>query len=151
MEEKIDFKYSWYLEFVETDKVFVGMRPDGILHIFFKSNLVVDQPMQNWLLIVYNHLTKGEASPAVLEGGEFVRITKESTRYIEQYEDDVPLISNAVIVKNQAQFITAKFFLKFMKVSIPMKIFKRESDAIAWSLEQKNFLEKNQSSKKMVS
>ncbi|MEO9547913.1 MAG: hypothetical protein ABJH69_14195 [Crocinitomicaceae bacterium] len=132
-----NINYECFVRYVETEKVIVGLRKDQILQIYFKSELTVDLETQHWLIIVYNYVTDEKEMPAILEGGEFVRIRKEAAAYAIKAQNWIPINSNAIVVKNTAQYITARFFIKFMKTGFPMKTFKTFDTALAWSKEQR--------------
>lgn len=110
---KIDFT-RW----IETERVVIGLRKDGVLHVYYKSQTSIDKDFQHWLLIAYNYVTEGKKYPFIIEGGEFVEVKKEGKEYLEEIQEEVPIISNAILVNNTAQLILASFFIKFAKIEL---------------------------------
>ena len=125
-------------EIIETSQVKIGLREDGIIYLYLKDEFVFDNNAQNWLLIAYKYLCRDRNRPLVMEGGEFIRIKKEVNDYLAEYEDEFPIVSTALVAKNTAQFLLAKFFLNMNKTKIPMRIFRDKKDAFEWA---KQFLE----------
>ena len=127
-----------YIEKIEVNKVLIGLREDGIIHLYLKDEFVFDNNSQNWLLIAYKYLSRGLNRPMITEGGEFIKLKKEVAEYIKKYELEFPIVCNAVITKNTAHFILAKFFVRINKSSVPVKVFKKKNSALEWA---KQFLE----------
>ena len=124
------------MELIEIDQLFIGLRNDHILHVYIKEKTALDKNLQHWLLIAYNHLAGDKKYPLIFEGGEFVDLTADGKAYAKEVLHEIPVICEAIIVKNMAQLIIASFFLKFNKAPFKMKIFKHADKATNWCLEQ---------------
>lgn len=122
-----------YIEKIETSQLIIGLREDGIIHLYVKDEFVFDNNTQNWLLIAYKYLCRDQNRPMITEGGEFIRLKREVSDYITRYENEFPILCNAVIVKNMAHFIMAKFFISIYKSGIPVKVFKNKNAALEWA------------------
>lgn len=121
-----------FQNYIETDSVFIGLRHDDVIHVYFKANTQIDKYFQHWLLIVYNYLCGEKKYPFLIEGGEFVDITKDGKKYAEEIASEIPLTCEAILVKNSAQLIIASFFIRFSKLPFEIKIFKNFDKALIW-------------------
>lgn len=117
---------------IETDDVIVGLRRDGIVHVYFKDNFELDVPAQMRLLKVYDEICEGKKAPFIFEAGNDVTVTKEARENAISLEKRSPIGSCAVIVTNTAYVLIANFYYKFNKPTIPYNVLKRFDKGIEW-------------------
>lgn len=95
---------------VETNEAIVGIRRDGIIHVYFKSGTVIDIKLQNQLLKIYNDLTKGKKSLFIFQGGPNCRLTKEARLNALKLDAIAPMAASVVCTLNWYQKIIAEFY-----------------------------------------
>lgn len=104
---------------------------DGLLEVYFKDNANITEDSIEWVLQTGKKMTDVNV-PALYSGGEFVSITKKGAAHQRKTHQLNPYSAKAVVVKNLAQRILADYYYKLSKNPYPMKIFKKEEDAIEW-------------------
>jgi len=119
-----------------TDEVIVGLRDDGIVHVFYKEHTELDIKLQLEILEFYFQICGDEKYPFIFEADEYVTITKEARDNAIVLEEKSPVSMSAIIVKNLAHKLIADFYLKFNKPKRPFKVFKDFQEGINWLKEQ---------------
>lgn len=127
-----------YLKQVKLNEATVSLRMDGIVHVLFHKNIVLDVPLQVILLDVYNQITEKKKHPFIFEAFDGVRVTKEAKDYAMQIEDDAPGYAYAIVASSLTYKIFANFYLKERKPKMPSKVFNIKEDAVAWLTEHIN-------------
>ncbi len=117
---------------VEIEEAIVGIRTDGIIHVYYKSGVVLDVPLQLKMLKIFNELTKGEDRLFIWEAGPNVRLTKEARLNAAAMEKDTPVIASVVVVKNWYQKVVAEFYYKINKPGMIYKVTWDFSKGINW-------------------
>lgn len=110
----------------------ISLRSDGIIHVHFNKDTVLDIPLQLKLLEKYNEITDGKLMPFLFTASEEVNITPEARDNAVKIEEESPCYGAAVVVTNIAYLLIANFYLKFNKPKRPYKVFKNEADAVEW-------------------
>ena len=116
------------------------LRADGIVHVHFNKDTVLDIPLQLRLLEKYNEITEGKLTPFMFTASEEVNVTPEARDNAIKIEETSACYGAAVVVTNIAYLLIANFYLKFNKPKRPYKVFKSEEAAIEWL---KTFLNNN--------
>lgn len=124
-----------YIKEINTDKVFVALRDDGIGYLYFKDNTELNIELQLELLNMYNSLKDKELLPFLIEAGDGFTITKEARDNAISLEDRSAIKASAVVVNNLAYKIIANFYLNFNKPKRPYKVFSKREDAVKWLLQ----------------
>ena len=114
-----------YIKEINTDKVFVALRDDGIGYLYFKDNTELNIELQLELLNMYNSLKDKELLPFLIEAGDGFTITKEARDNAVSLEDRSAIKASAVVVNNLAYKIIANFYLNFNKPKITYKVFSK--------------------------
>jgi hypothetical protein len=135
---------------VELENAVVAMRDDGIVHVYFKTNAVLDVKLQMALVDVYIQLIGDGFAPFIFEAGEFVTVTKEARDNAIIMEENTPVFGSAVVVKNLAQKLIADFYYKVNRPKRPYKVVSTFEKGIQWLHEFKNS-DKNGKSGKLSS
>lgn len=117
---------------IDTPKVYLALRKDGIGYLFLKDNTELNIELQTELLKLYDELNNKKLTPFIFEAGEGVTITKEARDNATLIEDISALKASAVVVDNLAYRMIANFYMTFNKPKRPYKVFGKREDAIAW-------------------
>ncbi|MBK6835697.1 MAG: hypothetical protein IPG89_16040 [Bacteroidetes bacterium] len=119
---------------VETAQYIIGVRDDGIIHVFYKEHTELDVKLQLEMLDVYIELCENKPYPFIFEAEEYITVTKEARDNALSLEDKSPLAVSAILVKNLAHKLIADFYLKFNKPRRPYKVFKNFEEGLDWLL-----------------
>jgi hypothetical protein len=117
---------------VETNEAIVGIRRDGIIHIYFKSGTVIDIKLQNQLLQIYNDLTKGKKSLFIFQGGPNCRLTKEARLNALKLDAIAPMAASVVCTINWYQKIIAEFYYILNKPNQKYLVTRDFEKGIRW-------------------
>ncbi len=117
---------------IKMEDAIIGMRKDGIVHVYFRPCTLIDVPLQLKMLEAYNTITKGKKSLFIFEAGEFVKITKEARDNAVVMEEITPTLASAVMVKNLSQMIIATFYYKIKRPKQPYKVVSKFDKGIDW-------------------
>lgn len=107
-------------------------KSDGIVHVTFKKNCVLDIELQMRMLAKYHWLTNSEPTPFIFESEEGLTVTKEARDNAIIIEEQSPCKAMAVVVENLAYKIIANFYMTFNKPKRPYKVFSNKKDALEW-------------------
>ncbi len=110
----------------------IGLRDDGLLHIYYKSNCTIDVEVQEKVKEAAFLLTKKITRPCLFEAGDYVSLTKEARANAIKKEGDFPASASAVLVQNLAYKMIADFYYKINKPKQAFKVFQNIDDAINW-------------------
>lgn len=110
----------------------IVLREDGIVHIHYNHNIVLDIPLQLKVLEKFNEITGGKLTPFLFTAGDGVIVTPEARDNAMNTEEDSPCYGTAVIVTSLAYKLIANFYLKFNKPKRPYRVFKSENEAVEW-------------------
>lgn len=116
------------------EQVIVGLRHDGIIHIYFMPNTEINLEFQAELLSILIEISGGEKSLIIYEGGEFISVTKEARENAIVIEDQTPTLASVVVVKNLAQKIIADFYYFVNRPKKPYKVFWDFDKGVDWLL-----------------
>ncbi len=117
---------------VEDPEFTIGLRDDDIVHVYYKSNTVIDVEIQKKVREATFLLTNGKKHPCLFEAGDYVSLTKEARANAIEQEDDFPALASAVIVQNLAYKMVADFYYKVHKPKQAFKVFRNIDEAIVW-------------------
>lgn len=110
----------------------LSLREDGIIHVFYNNNTVLDVPLQLRMADAFNEITDSQKSYFIFEAGENVVITKEARENALKLEDSTPILASAVVANNLAYRIIAIFFIKVQKPKGQYKVVANLEDALKW-------------------
>lgn len=120
---------------IENDFAIVGMRKDGIVHVYFKPHTELTVTVQEVLLVVYNEITGGEKHPFIFQAGEYCTISKDARENAGKIEHLSPAKASVVYVNTLAHKLIAEFYYKFNKPVQPYKVVSEFSDGIRWLIQ----------------
>lgn len=110
----------------------LSLREDGIVHVFYHDNTVLDVALQLRMADAFNNIADGKKSLFVFEAGDNVVVTKEARDNALKLEDSTPILSSAVVAQNLAYRIIANFFIKVQMPKGKYKVVANFEDAIKW-------------------
>jgi hypothetical protein len=110
----------------------LSLREDGIVHVFYNDNLVLDVPVQLKMADAFNKIADGKKSLFIFEAGENVIVTKEARNNALKLEDSTPILASAVIAHNLAYRMIANFFLKVQRPKGQYKVVADMEEAVNW-------------------
>lgn len=121
---------------METGEAIVGLRKDGIVHVYYKPGIEITVTIQEKMLVIYNEITGRKKSLFIYEAGENVTVNKEARENAIIMESSTPTKASAVYVTNLAHKIIAEFYYKFNKPLQPYKVVTDFDAGIKWLLEK---------------
>lgn len=110
----------------------IGLRKDGIVHVFYKAHTEITIEYQERQLKVFREITNGKPFPAIYEADEYVTVGKEARENAIRLEPLTPTLCKVVYVTNLAHKIISEFYFKFNKPAQPFRVFSSFEDGIAW-------------------
>ena len=110
----------------------IGIRDDGIMHVYYKSNTLIDVGIQSEVRDAAFALSRDKKMPCIFEAGDYVTLTKEARANAKANEEDFPSTASAVIVQNLAYKMVADFYFKMSNPKQPFKVFKKIDEAVEW-------------------
>lgn len=110
----------------------LSLREDGIVHVFYHDDTVLDIPLQLKMAEAFNEIAGGKPSLFIFEAGENVQITKEARNNALKLEDSTPILASAVIAHNLAYRMIANFFLKVQKPKGKYYVVANLEEAVKW-------------------
>lgn len=116
----------------------VGIRKDGIVHVYYKPGTEITVTLQKKMLVIFNEITEGIKHPFIFEAAEYCTVTKEARDNAIVMEDQTPIRITAVYVTNLAHRIIAEFYYKFNRPKQPYKVVSDFNDGIEWLLKMKS-------------
>ncbi len=120
---------------VENEHAVVGLRQDGIIHVYFKPHTELNVELQEIMLKIYNEITGGKQSLFIFEAGPYVVVTKEAREHTVDLEPRSPIKATVVYVNTLAYKLVAEFYYKFNKPLRPYKVTSDFQSGIDWLLQ----------------
>jgi hypothetical protein len=103
---------------------------DDILHFEYYDNLVITIEHVTLAYDLYLAHSNQNQMKVLLSFGEFSSITTEARQYAEKKV--MPTPAQAIIIKNLAQRMLAKFYQIFRKDRHPLQFFSEIKAALVW-------------------
>lgn len=119
---------------IEIKEVIVGLRQDGIVHVYYKDGTEINIELQGKLMEILLDITGGINRAIIYEPGEDCSVTKEARENAIAIEHLSPTKCSVVYVHNLAYKIIAEFYYKFNKPKKPYKVVSDFDAGIAWLL-----------------
>lgn len=124
---------SHILREVELPEVVIRLRSDGLVHVYYKENTIIDPELQNRMVVIFRELTGEKKSGYIFESAEGVTFPRESREHSVALENDnSPVAASAVIVKSLASRLVANFFIRVDRSHIKYQVFSNTEDAVSW-------------------
>jgi hypothetical protein len=129
---------------IELPESIIGLRKDGIVHVFIKPFMEITTEYQERQLAVLNEITGNKKHPTIYEAGENVTVGTETRTNAKILEAITPTLCKVVFVRTLAHKLISEFYYKFNKPEQPYKVFTDFEAGIKWLLETKKQLESKQ-------
>lgn len=126
---------------IETDKAIVGLREDGIYHVYYKPNTEITVELQAEMHKIFRELTGGKKGYFIFQAGEYVSVTSEARINAVKTEEDSYTCATVVYVNNLAYKLIAEFYYKFNKPKQPYKVSSDFNKGIQWLLDLRKEVE----------
>lgn len=110
----------------------ISLREDGIVHVFYHNNTVLDVPLQLRMADSFNIIADGKKSLFIFQAGENVIVTKEARDNALSLEDSTPILAIAVIANNLAYRIIANFFIKVQRPKGKYRVVENMNEGVKW-------------------
>lgn len=126
---------SSVLKQTETPTVSIKLCANNIVYVLGKKNATVGEQEMKDNIQEYNKLIEGKLYAFLYYSkDETFVFSHEAITYAKNNQDSFPKVCIAVVVKNLAQRIVAKFYLKFSPQYSPLQIFNSKEEAEKWCL-----------------
>lgn len=112
----------------------VGLRRDGIVHVFFKPGTEITVALQERMLIIYHEVAEGKKRPFIFEAAEHCSVTREARDNALKIEAEAPCSATAVYVTSFTYRMIASFYIKFKKPKQPYRVVSDFNEGIEWLL-----------------
>ena len=126
------YRSNEFLKQIDTPEVLITLRKDGIVHAYYKKNVILDLELQMRMLEKFNEITGKKKSLFIFEPDEGVSITKEARDNAILIEDQTPVLATAVIANNLAYRMIANFYIKVQKPKSKYKVVENVEEAVKW-------------------
>ena len=93
--EETSVKIIRQIDFTEAT---ISLREDGIVHVFYKDNTVLDIDLQLKMASMFNDITSEKKSLFIFDAGDGVTITKEARDNAVKLEDTTPVRDRKSVV-----------------------------------------------------
>lgn len=123
------------LRSIEIEEAIVGLRKDGIIHVYYKPRTEITVDLQARMMDVLNDITAKQRRPVIYQAGENCTVTKDARENAIRTEHLAPTMASVVYVNNLAHKIIAEFYYKFNKPKQPYKVVSDFDEGIEWLLE----------------
>lgn len=110
----------------------VGLRDDGIVHVYFKDNTVLNVDIQNEFLDVIESDFPQVGKKIIYEAGKNCSLTKQARDNAISMEKRVQSSASVVYVQNAVYRMIANFFYKFSRPKQDMYVTGNFGDAVRW-------------------
>ena len=110
----------------------ITLREDGIIHMKFKSDYLVEIKDLKDIVEAVGELGNGKKFLNLIEGGLYTNISVEARKYSICDENNIYTIADAFLVKSLAQRLMANFYIRFDKPKLPTRFFDSKEEAEEW-------------------
>ncbi len=127
-------KNSEFVEYKETDIYIVGLRHDGIIHVFYKDNVEITVNLQFELNEIFKSFCQNGPRLFLFQAGKKCSINKPARDNAIAMQDQVPAIAYVVYAQNMVYKMIANFYYKFNKPKQPFYVVTDFESGIEWLL-----------------
>jgi len=130
---------------IENDFAIVGLRKDGIIHVYYKPRTEITVTVQQVMLVIFHEITSGKKMPFIFQAAEYCTVDKEARENATNLEAESPLKATVVCVSSIAHRLIAEFYYKFNKPLQPYKVVTDFNEGIRWLLDVDKEIDARQS------
>lgn len=127
------------LKEVNIPEALIKLRSDGIIHVHYQKNTVIDLNSMLFMREIYRDMAPGKQLHYIFTAAPGVTFSRD---VIEISMGDSPIAAYAIIADNIAYRTIANFFLKVNKPRVPHKLFASVEEAVKWLYAQNNIQSK---------
>jgi hypothetical protein len=120
---------------IEVQEAIVGMRTDGIVHVYYKAGTEITIELQDKMLQIFNDITGNKKCPFIFQAAEGCTVNREARDNAIAMEHKTPLKATVVFVSNLAHKMISEFYYKFNKPRQPYKVSTDFEEGIEWLLQ----------------
>lgn len=120
------------LKQVEIPEAFVTLRSDGIVHVHYKKDTVLDVDLQVRMRAIYDDLLDQKKMKFIFSADEGFTLTKEARENAPNIQNESPVLLYALIANNLAYRIIANFYIRVVKPKGNYKLFTSVAAAVKW-------------------
>jgi len=100
------------IKFIETDKAIVGLREDGIYHVYYKPNTEITVELQEEMHKIFGEITGEKNGYFIFQAGEYVSVTSEARINAIKSEENSYTFAKVVYVSNLAPKLIDNFIIE---------------------------------------
>lgn len=130
---------------IETHEAIVGLRHDGIVHVYYKPDTEITITLQEKMMVIFNEITGQKKSLFIFQAAERCSVTKDARENAIRVENETPTKATVVYVTTLAYRLIAEFYYKFNKPRQPYKVVSDFEDGIEWLLDVEKEMNENHS------
>jgi hypothetical protein len=117
---------------IEMEEVIIGIRKDGLGHVYMKPGTELTVELQWRMLESYRQITGGKGYKFIFEAGDHVVITAEARENAKSIQEVSPVQAIAAVVNNLGYRLIAEFYYKINKPKKPFKAVRTIEEAVKW-------------------
>ena len=111
----------------------IRLRSDGIVHVHYKKNSVLDVGLQLKMRKIFNEITGHRKSKFIFTAAEGFSMTREARENGPKLQEESnPIKYYAIVIDNLAYKIIVNFYLKVFKPKGNYKLFKSLEEGVEW-------------------
>jgi hypothetical protein len=126
------------VEQINLASAIICLHDDGMISYHFNEGYLVDVPDIIEMSAAREKLAGNKPRPVLIITSRYLNITPEGRAYNINDHRSKHTLAEAYVITNLATRIATNFYHFFNPPSVPVKIFKKEHDAVDWL---RNFLQ----------
>jgi hypothetical protein len=117
---------------VEVPEAIVNVHSNGIIHVHYKMNTILDKELHCRMVALYNELTGGVKSNFIFSADEGLIFTKDARENASELEKHSPIHFYAVVVNSLPYKIIANFYFKVLRPKGRYKLVSSVEEGFKW-------------------
>ncbi len=120
------------LKQLEIEEAIIRLRSDGIVHVHYKKNIIMDVGLQTNMRVMFNDITNNKKSKFIFTASEGFSMTKEARENGPKLQENNPILYYAIVVDNLAYKILVNFYLRVFKPKGNYRMVKSIREGVDW-------------------
>lgn len=125
-------KHITILQREEIDEAVISLRSDGIVHVHYKKNSILDVGLQTRMRAIFNRITNHQKSKFIFTAAEGFSMTKEARENGPKLQENNPILYYAIVIDNLAYKILVNFYLRVFKPKGNYRMVKSIQEGVDW-------------------
>lgn len=125
-------KNEQFVKSVESAQYIVGIRTDGIVHVYYKDYVEITVDLQHEIKDVFHTLLPKGKHLFIFQAGHHCSINKAARDNAIAMQDQVPAKAYVVYAQNMVYKMIANFYYKFNKPKQPFKVVTDFEEGVLW-------------------